>query len=482
MARTSISDWLTQLLLHAVVDFTRVPDSNSKLLNQNVKNYLLHFVGVLCRFTLRQRAHHALGFARKHRLANMKLVRAARWRDFWLPRIVTWKRSISAAGVNLRLASEVSRALSQGNGESPDLIPSKTEKTANYRMHDPPSKRSYVFWTSEDIRIFKEAADAGKSATEVVKLLPGRSIHGIENKLRLYRSIGDAEFSSASTQRWTLDERATILKLRQAGVTLREMLPYFPNRSRNSIHAKCLQLDSATAEGPPRPVCMRYSTVEDELLRSLAARSVPHRLCAKLLNRSRTSISSRCKKIGVLSNFFWNQAKTARLSQLSKDRLSSREIGMQLGKTPTSISKYTRRWNREVEAPNTIVKPAIGLVRLTQEHMQTIVNLREQGRTWNDIRAQEFPNIKTHTLLCAYQRLGGPTCASGGIEPKPTLSSKMSSAVFEHIQRLRDQGRTWPEIGKTTFPDVHHTSISKEFRRRLASASSGQSKDEFKGE
>lgn len=379
----------------------------------------------------------------------MKLVRAPRWRDL--------------------------------NAESLELIPSKAEKTANYRMHKPPSKRPYVLWTSEDIRIFKEAADAGVSVKGVVKLLPGRSINNIETKLRRYRIWRDSVFPSATAQPWTPDQRATLWRLRQAGATARELLSYFPTRSRASILLQSQRLDPNVAKRLPKPIRKQYSDVEDELLRNLAARAIPHRLVAKLLNRSVGSISYRCRKIGALSDYWWTQAKLTRLSQLSKE-LSSREIGMQLGKTAKCITDYKRRWNREADPANMIAKRVRGLFRLTPERRQAIVNLRKQGCTWSDIQAQEFPKIKTKTLINRFIYLKGRTRASDTTGLKPTLVKMMSSDVVEHIQRLRNEGRTWREIGKMTFPDFDRKSVANLARRQIAEVSCKQSEQKCSSE
>lgn len=56
---------------------------------------------------------------------------------------------------------------------------------------------------------------------------------------------------------------------------------------------------------------MRYNAEEDELLRSLVARDV--------------------------SNIYWDPAKKARHLQLSRDGLSLREAGIQLGKSYRGI-------------------------------------------------------------------------------------------------------------------------------------------------
>lgn len=216
-------------------------------------------------------------------------------------------------------------------------------------------------------------------------------------------------FPSGPRRSWTPDENVALLKLRRAGVTVSGMRRYFPDRSASSLSHAYHNLDQDQYKRSPRPAGMRYSAEEDELLRSLVARDVPHRLIGILLNRTLKAVGSRCWGIGVRSNTYWDPAKKARHLQLSRDGLSLREIGMQLGKSYHGVVARGCRSREEADLANAINKRIQETIDLTPEQMRTVGKLREQRLTWNAIQAQKFPKVTLDALLRAYIRLGGRT-------------------------------------------------------------------------
>lgn len=304
-------------------------------------------------------------------------------------------------------------------------------------------------------------SNSSKPTRAFQELLPGRSPNNIIRAVRFVRELGPAVFTPKSRREWTPDEIATLLRLRREGVRHIEIASYFPDRSLRSVFAACGRFDAdqhKKLERRHRP----YTAAEDDLVIGLVTRGIPDKLIALLLGRSRLAASGRIHHLG-LNNMRrrWTPEKDERLLQLFKEGVSQSEVATILG---TTVSSVNCRWF-DIRPPETVRKlasKANHALSLTSEQMRDLEDMRDRGFTWASIQAQKFPLTTELIVRNAYVRQGGKT-------PHRKNRRLMSSADADVVQRLRNQGKTWPEIAELgVFSGWGPSAISRAFRTYVA--------------
>jgi hypothetical protein len=90
--------------------------------------------------------------------------------------------------------------------------------------------------------------------------------------------------------------------------------------------------------------------------------------------------------------------------------------------------------------------------------MADVRRLRSEGRTWEQIKDIKYPGRNFQVIRKAFLRQD-----DGHVELERQSPSRMSSVEVTDIQRLRDEGMTWPQIRDVKYPGRHHEYVAKAF-------------------
>lgn len=393
---------------------------------------------------------------------NLTLARPTKWREsLWIWSARLWKRSIVATSPSLKTegsSPDVPDARLKDIAESTDSNPAQPHASAKditRRINKNPRKAS-IPWTPDEIEIFLKASDSGQSARATAEQLPGRPFCSISETLRFCRKLGPSAFVLTSPRAWTPDEKATLARLRRAGVERTDMLSYFPGRSFTSVR-NALSRIGGDGHVKRQRKYIRYTAAEDELLMGLATRDITNELMGRLLNRTVASIGSRLRFLGSAGlRRRWTPEKDEKLLQLFKDGVPRDKIALALDMPFDAVSKHLDR----IRPPETVnYKPGRRPdgFSMTPEQVRDIEKLRDHGLTWAAIQAQNFPHFAVWTLSAMYRRQGGKVCSTR-VRAQP-----MSSADADVVQRLRSEKMTWWDITKLRFPGKKQARVIEAF-------------------
>jgi hypothetical protein len=90
--------------------------------------------------------------------------------------------------------------------------------------------------------------------------------------------------------------------------------------------------------------------------------------------------------------------------------------------------------------------------------MADVRRLRSEGRTWEQIKDMKYPGRNFQVIRKAFLHQDDEHA-----ELKRQSPSRMTSVEVADIQRLRDEGMTWPHIRDVKYPGRHHEYVAKAF-------------------
>lgn len=101
-------------------------------------------------------------------------------------------------------------------------------------------------------------------------------------------------------------------------------------------------------------------------------------------------------------------------------------------------------------------------LNITPTDMADVRRLRSEGRTWEQIKDMKYPGRNFQVIRKAFLRQD-----DGHVEFERQSPSRMSSVEVADIQRLRDEGMTWPQIRDVKYPGRNHEYVAKAFLSTL---------------
>lgn len=271
------------------------------------------------------------------------------------------------------------------------------------------AKRTNRCWTADEIRIITEEYDKGVGLKAISDKVPGRTLQAVSTIMGRYKRNDPALLKAMERQPWTDQEITRLLELRTAGLSWEEISPTFPNRSHASLKTT---FNRIREDGiwPAKDQCQcarfkRYSAEEIEFLIDEATKGTPVKDIATSLNHSTMSLRLRLSKLKVKLPRDWTLENDKSLLQMLEEQYSFEQIAQKLGRTIVAVEA---RWRR--------IRPETSLTSPERTHhnsktfqpssveMQDVARLRLEGRTWNDIAASMFPNIRPPHVRTTFNR------------------------------------------------------------------------------
>jgi hypothetical protein len=375
-----------------------------------------------------------------------------------------WRRYISASASATRDAAgtKLSDARQPAVAETIEAESAQIDSTNTNAPKKGSSTDSKARWTLKERKTFIEAWEAGLSYDAMLDMLPGRTLGSLAGILQRYKNEGSAIFHTESKRPWTFDERSKMLQLAQAGVTLRDATPHFPGRSYVTVqkmYGLCKRDPEGWINGNPEKTKV-WTAADKERLRELIAQETPLPVIAETLQRTARSVL----KVAGTRHSWWTPERDAALSRMWMDGQNHAEIALQLG---INYSSVARRWfwikpRGASQKPKTRDFRKFSLM-LSATQLSEIEALRKEGTAWAAIRAKHFPHVTRPTLTIAFNKQRGIVTTTNRATPSPTL--ELSDADFEEIVRLRKEGATWSRIVALKYPGRRIISIYQVFTR-----------------
>ena len=230
---------------------------------------------------------------------------------------------------------------------------------------------------------------------------------------------------------------------------------------------------------------------------------------ALLFGRSIDAIRERSKKLGISLSRRWTPEEDETLLRMVPEGYTAEQIGSFLGRGHYSVN---RRWY-VVRPVDSIRETRIsGPIEPTSAEMQTVERLRQEGSTWEAIKASIFPDREMqqvyHTFQRAYkhhpEKIAKPRdrffpseiedmesllkdrvpwrviAASRFPDLKPARLRRLYLKQIGHsnnpsipsvdiaeIKRLRSTGFTWKQIAVTNYPGIHWPRVRDRYLKQL---------------
>jgi hypothetical protein len=384
----------------------------------------------------------------------------------WKPIRVTnatsapWKRYISASMPSPR---DMTGTASSGAREQPfaEAVEVELAKIEDGTL-SAPSKNRLRRWTQDELKVLKNGVEAGLPDRLIAQKLPGRTIASVITKSRRTK-MNSASLLGAEVP-WTSEEKAELLRLVQAGVTLKHVLPLFPHRSASSV---AVAFDRTGVpgwhEGNAKRKRKQWSAAELQRLQDLLTQGIPTRSIAKMLGCSVSAVQQKKREADLpLDRRGWTLEEDNTLKTMIADGYTLGHVAEELGKHRVTVHRRSFKIVPTRFSPVPDERMVRGWrFRLSSQELEEIENLRAQGTSWEAIRTERFPHVKMRSLIVKFKEQKGRLPLH---RIAPALH--MSEEDMEDIERILKTVPTFSAAARVKFPDRRVHQVRQAFHRR----------------
>lgn len=304
-------------------------------------------------------------------------------------------------------------------------------------------KKKRVPVTTEEARKFVEMYDKGASYRDMQSDMPGRNYHFIKSLAWRYKrgALDGLLRGEGKAKRcpWTIEEKASMLELLDASVPPEVLLSSFPGRTAHAIMTMAYTPRSDPSwHGSLK--ARHWTPAEAALLEKSVAQGHSARDLTRTLNRTQSSIQKKAHKLGLsFRRDQWTsqeeedairwRAGGVQLAQIAA-RLGGRSVGS-VGDKMLSIAP-----GRQMATP----------LRLSPADGQEVEGMINENKTWDTIQQQKFPSRTTHALQSAYRKY------KRGLLDRSQRLLTITTADEREIESLREQKKSWTQIRDLKYP------------------------------
>lgn len=294
--------------------------------------------------------------------------------------------------------------------------------------------------------------------------LPGRGLRSVRGMLERYNHKDPAFWGQLEKKSWTLEEKALLLRLREAGpVVMKKIMVHFPNRSYGTIKNSLLRPISDPWWTSQTRKIRRWTEKEKDLLAREIPAGVRDDALALSLGRSTSSVKKMVQACGIQRPRRWTPEKDRILSRMAEEGHKFKQIALHLS---TSRASAEMRWGNIRSRPparrGDLDRLTWKMFSPTLAEAQEVERLRQEGCTWEAITAQKFPDRMGALVRTTFLREFGSMFKT---TPKDLLN--MSSVDVQEIECLRQEGCSWQEITQQKYPGRSRKTVCSAYTRRI---------------
>lgn len=164
-----------------------------------------------------------------------------------------------------------------------------------------------MFWAKDEINTLSELLKQGKTLKEIAAVLTTRTerqIYGQMNKF-INKTV-------KSEVPWTEEELKILRIFLEQGMTVTEIQRKMPYRKRGVIYDKIMYDKFNSENSLYRP----WTEQDEKILASLTRRGLSHLDIAKLMKRTRQSVSTKCFELNLCQHYNWTNEDDEKLKAL----------------------------------------------------------------------------------------------------------------------------------------------------------------------
>lgn len=277
---------------------------------------------------------------------------------------------------------------------------------------------------------------------------------------------------------WSSQETQELLSLNDNGVSLREMMKSFPQRTEASVISKLKKLKSKIrivgAQDDPFQAKLprRFWTAEETArMHSLAQEGFTMDQVAEKLDRTLAAVETRFRNTRTAGEHwpsfrYWTPQDVAELVRMGKAGISLGEIAKALHR---SLFSCKQQWgmNRPRDADGIALSDDDLRPNLSDTDFDHIAHMRKSGASWNVIQQSRWPDFTHKRVREAFQKASKGRVSEFGSRPlSETLAGRrgISDADLVLIQRMREEGGPWATISCILYPETPYLAIDKTAR------------------
>jgi hypothetical protein len=311
-------------------------------------------------------------------------------------------------------------------------------------------------WTADEIQLVADEYGRGASMRFIADQLPGRTVMSVQ-KLTMRTRRNDVSLGRGRKPLfWTAEEKKKLLQLKQAGAGAEDVTSHFPNRSFNSIKSALRRPSSDSFWSTEVRKSVGWTAEEVKILAEEALKGTSVEEMAKLLSRRTGSILARLHRLDIRLPLKWTPEDDKILLRMLKEGHKARNIALTLGKNRESVAHRLFI----IRPRNSL--PSDGRCKSTRKvsraftpssaEMQEVERLRQQGSTWPAISASLFPDRPVYKVRETFQRAFKHQPERLAKVLKPAMPQSFCRAEIQDIKDLLKDNRTWDEIATLKYP------------------------------
>ena len=323
-------------------------------------------------------------------------------------------------------------------------------------------------WTADELKLVADEYRKGASTRAIAKLLPGRALSTVMAVIRRCQ-YNDTGYSKAIKPRsWTAEEKKKLLRLKDSGATLQDIVSQFPDRTHKSLTMALYRPRSDMFWSPtPSKKIAWTATADKELIERLSSGTSVEEV-ALLFGRSNGAIRDRSHRLGIRLSRNWTPEEDETLLRMISEGYTHGQIGSSLGRSRRGVNGrwFTIRPVDSVPVSRTsgpIRRTLVRPIEPTSAEMQTVERLRQEGSTWQAIKASIFPDREMRQVYRMFQRVYKHHPEKINARPR----SPFSPSEIEDIESLLKDRVSWRKIAASRFPDLTPAKLRRSYLQQI---------------
>ena len=259
---------------------------------------------------------------------------------------------------------------------------------SNLALTTPKLLRRGQRWTEEDKARLIELREEGKSWKELMGFFPDRSWKALRSRYYLLTEDPSAP-PKAKRKDWSPVEDKTLLRLFNDGLSWQQIAESLPGRTAEAAYGRYRRLSNDESQ-PPEIFQKQYSAEDDELILDLIKKGTPWaEITERFEGRNERSLKIRYRVLVEERTVRpWTSEDNDRLLTALEERRPLEEIARLLDRSENAVTVQERKLRLSGRIGQTIL-PAKN--RFTDADYKLMGDLREQGWTWKKITNERFP-------------------------------------------------------------------------------------------
>lgn len=209
------------------------------------------------------------------------------------------------------------------------------------------------------------------------------------------------------------------------------------------------------------------ATADKELIERLSSGTSVEE-AAMLSGRSNNAIRIRSHQLGISLSRNWTSEEDETLLRMISEGYTHEQIGSFLGRSRHGV---TARWFTIRPADSVPVSRTSGPIRRTlvrpieptSAEMQTVERLRQEGNTWEAIKASIFPDQEKRQVYRMFQRAYKHHPEKINARPR----GPFSPSEIDDMESLLKDRIPWREIAASRFPDLTPATLQRAYLRQI---------------